>query len=134
MLAVYLHTESEMLDLLARHPPLPCLQTIVLDLVAVLAPFVVLVVKFLKTMLAMLCKSTSYCPSSIPAIVASIVFFCGRSYLGKGHIGNNNDVDGAGSVLGLGILVTSRVVLVFALTGAGLPRHAGLGHLLLGCG
>lgn len=54
-------------------------------------------------------------------------------YLGEGDVGNNDNVDGTGRVLGGGIQVAAGVVLVLALAGAGLPGHAGVGDLLLGC-
>ena len=49
------------------------------------------------------------------------------SYLGEVHVGDNDNVDGAGGILGGSAGITAGVVLVLALGRAALPRHAVLG-------
>lgn len=57
-------------------------------------------------------------------------------YLGEVHVGHDDNVDGAGRILGGRAGVTTRVVLILALGRASLPRHAVLGDRDggLGCG
>ena len=57
-----------------------------------------------------------------------------RAYLREVDVGNDDDVDGAGSILGLSAGITAGVVAVLAIGGTSLPGHAGLGDRLLGCG
>lgn len=91
------------------------------NLVAVLAPFVVLLVQVLYFIV----------------VSQSFLLYTDASrfpYLGEVDVGNDNNVDGAGSVLGLDAGVTTGVVLVLALAGVVLPGHTGDTDGLLGCG
>jgi hypothetical protein len=57
-------------------------------------------------------------------------------YLGEVNVGHNDNVDGARGILRGRARVTTGVVLVLALSRAGLPGHAVLGERdgVLGCG
>ena len=54
------------------------------------------------------------------------------THLGQSHIRDNDNVDGAGGILGGVAGVTAGVVRVLALAALALPRHSGLGDLDVG--
>lgn len=101
-------------------------------LVAVLAPFVVLVVKMLWSKLAKEHCGYSYSLCATeghlgPSHIAQNQGKYYPTYLGEVNVWYDDDVHGAGGILRGGGGVSLGVVAVFAVARLGLPGHAGLG-------